>query len=202
MLQEKAREPHEKGMDSPQRRISFADLSGFGVQEAGDVDVAVPPSPETEAEMPFDAIPDAAEAAAFCTRPVTANALICEVTSRRSTADGGFQIADFDLSVRNPAEFRSSSKQGGAMESRKSSKVSVLSVSSNPIWEQPPGRRSTADSLVSWSSPCWEEALSMLRQDSGDEAKSAKEQTLPKKKGGAVGHIHPSPVVQPHGCGS
>jgi len=45
---------------------------------------------------------------------------------------------------------------------------------------------SEAGSLVSWSSPCWEKRRTAVQQDSGDEVKSGKEQTLQKREAAQV----------------
>jgi len=124
MLQEKARESSQRRKDMRPKRISWFDLTDLPAE--GHVDLAIPPSPGTEAELPLFASQDAAEAATLLMPRVQ--------TPRRA------------------------------------SKHSIR-------------RASTDDTLVSWSSetPCWEQALPMLRLASDDEVKSAREQTLQKQ---------------------
>merc|ERR1719362_2288271 len=122
------------------RNMTWSDLSLLVTPPATDMDWAI--SPRSRSEYREDTDRDATKAAAL---------LLWRGApfSRMSTS-----------SQESAATSRSSSKQAGTAQSR----------------------RSRASSLVSWSSPCWEETRTMLYVDSGDEDDSAREQTVPERE--------------------
>lgn len=79
------------------------------------------------------------------------------------------------------AEFRSASAQSNRTSTLES--INTFSRSSS-CWDEagggPPGRRSRADSLVSWTSPCWEEARWMFQERQDELVQTAR--ALPKRE--------------------
>jgi len=163
---------------------------------ANEMDVAI--SPRLRSEGREDTSRDAAKAVSVLlpgvSTPRTSGLTQESVAELRAFSKQGASAPARDMDVAIPLHLRSeyrdaaeaaalllhgisiphmsNSKRESATTSRSSSKQESAALS----------RKSRADTLVSWSSPCWEEAHNMLQQDSCDGMNRAREQTMPKRE--------------------